>query len=589
MKLSIIIPVFNEKDTILEILRRVEAVDLSAFNCQKEIILVDDFSTDGTRQILASLQNKYKVFFHEKNYGKGRAIRTGLQHATGDIVVIQDADLEYDPNDYLKLLAPIVEKGAKVVYGSRYLNRSEKSGWLYYFGGRFLSVLANFLYRLKITDEPTCYKMFRADVLKGVTLECEGFDFCPEITAKVARQGINIVEVPISYHPRSVKAGKKIKLKDGLSAIWTLFKYRFFTDDFFEKNIKWKIFILAAVNLVLVLWIFGLQTDLDSASYTNAINYLKGGALGESLYRMLKPFSIFFAFVFASFFTPEISLLLENVVFYFISAYLIFFIAEKIFKNKKTAFFACLFFITAYPLYRWGLAVLTDMSGWCFYLLVVYLALLFYEKKSASLVWLGGITAGVGMFFKETAAAGVMFFGFLVLLDKKIDWPAKIKILFKYALAFLFVLIPVSLIIFLNYHYSFVDWFAYNEKIQFHYTLKQSVIYFLENVFALMFIAWLFVLRGLFKILKEKNIAGAIVWPFVISSLSFLLWPFRVTRLMFIAGPALCLLAAKGLEFDGKKKQFVAYGFLVVCLIFNYFFPKFINLSVLQDLIDVFV
>jgi glycosyltransferase involved in cell wall biosynthesis len=223
-KLSIVIPVYNEKKTIEEILRRIEQVELGV---GKEVILVVFGSQDGTREILKKYHEKCKIIFHEKNQGKGAALRTGFKEATGDYIVIQDADLEYDPNDFKKMIGVVEKKGAKVVYGSRVLTKNPKAGPLFYFGGRFLSWLANFLYGINITDEPTCYKMFDAGLLKSIPLECKKYEFCPEITTKIAKLKITIYEVPISYNPRSKKEGKKIGFKDGLVAIWTLVKYRF--------------------------------------------------------------------------------------------------------------------------------------------------------------------------------------------------------------------------------------------------------------------------------------------------------------------------------------------------------------------------
>ncbi len=228
MKLSIIIPVFNEKNTVAEILKKIETADLGV---EKEIIIVDDFSTDGTREILKTAENKFKVFYHDRNYGKGMALRTGFKEMTGDLAVIQDADLEYDPNDFKILLNKIVDEDLQVVYGSRRLNRSylkgRHSGHLFAIGGILLTWLTNFLYGTNITDEPTCYKMFRTDLLKNIDLKCVRFEFCPEITAKIAKQGIKIQEVPISYYPRRKNEGKKINWKDALEAVWTLLKYRF--------------------------------------------------------------------------------------------------------------------------------------------------------------------------------------------------------------------------------------------------------------------------------------------------------------------------------------------------------------------------
>lgn len=223
MKLSVIIPVYNEKKTILKILEKVLKVPV-----EKEVIIVDDGSNDGTTEILKEIKDeRVKVIFKEKNEGKGAAIREGLKYMTGDVFVVQDADLEYDPMDWIKMLKLMEEKNASVVFGSRILGKSKKSSFVFYLGGRILSILANFLYNAQITDEPTCYKMIKRDVINSINLKCKRFEFCPEITAKVRKLGYKIYEVPISYNPRTIKEGKKIRWKDGLIAIWTLIKYRF--------------------------------------------------------------------------------------------------------------------------------------------------------------------------------------------------------------------------------------------------------------------------------------------------------------------------------------------------------------------------
>jgi len=226
MKLSVIIPAYNEEKTIEEIIKKVFGVELFI---EKEIIVVDDKSTDKTLEILKKIQSKYNLILAEnsKNLGKGGAIKTGLKKASGDFVIIQDADLEYDPEDYKKLLKPFFENDAKVVYGSRILGSKNRGKAAFYWGGRGVTVLTNIICRINITDEPTCYKVFRKDLLDSLNLQTNGFEFCPEVTAKIAKKGIKIFEVPISYNPRSKSEGKKIKWKDGFIAIWTLIKYRF--------------------------------------------------------------------------------------------------------------------------------------------------------------------------------------------------------------------------------------------------------------------------------------------------------------------------------------------------------------------------
>ena len=229
MKLSVIVPVHNEESTIEEVIRQIRAVDLG--DTAKEIIIVDDASTDSTPRQLDALEGEpdLTVLVHESNRGKGAAIRTGLASTTGDIVLIQDADLEYDPKDYPRLIEPIVDGDADVVYGSRFLGTAENMALPNLVANKLLAWSATLLFGKRITDEATCYKVFRSDVLSSFDLECERFEFCPEVTAKALRRGYRLVEVPISYHARTVEAGKKIRATDGLEAIWTLFRFRFRT------------------------------------------------------------------------------------------------------------------------------------------------------------------------------------------------------------------------------------------------------------------------------------------------------------------------------------------------------------------------
>ena len=226
MKLSIIIPIYNEKRTLLKIIQKVEEAD--TIGLEKEIILVDDGSHDGTREILKSLEGKYRVFYHSKNQGKGQALRTGFQEASGDIILIQDADLEYNPQNYSKLLRPILENKTDIVYGSRALQDNPYLNKGNYWGAKLISWLTNLFYGSHLTDVYTCYKVFRATILKEIKLESRGFDFEQEITAKVLKRRHKIIEVPIDYSPRRLEEGKKIKAKDGLIAIWKILKYRLY-------------------------------------------------------------------------------------------------------------------------------------------------------------------------------------------------------------------------------------------------------------------------------------------------------------------------------------------------------------------------
>lgn len=226
--LTIIIPVYNEVGSVREALNRISLV---TFPIPYEVIVVDDGSTDGTREILQNeFSHKYQIIFHQKNQGKGSAIRTGLKRARGNIFVVQDADLEYDPNDLVSMLSVLLNKNYDVIYGSRVLGKKRKkySSYLFHLGGLLVTWWTNLLYQSSLTDEATCYKMFTQKVLDKIKLTCRRFEFCPELTGKLLKAGFPIHEVPISYHPRSRKQGKKMKIKDGFVAFWTLFRMRFF-------------------------------------------------------------------------------------------------------------------------------------------------------------------------------------------------------------------------------------------------------------------------------------------------------------------------------------------------------------------------
>jgi glycosyltransferase involved in cell wall biosynthesis len=223
--LSVLVPVYNERSTIGEVIRRIRSVDVPL---EVEIVVVNDGSSDGTDKVLATLEDStVRVFNHSQNQGKGAALRTGLEAATGDLIIIQDADLEYDPEDWIKLLDPIMKNKAFVVYGSRFTGERKNMLLLHWIGNRFLSLVTNVLYATTLSDMETCYKCFDRRVIEPVHIVSNRFDFEPEITAKVLRQGFRIYEVPISYAGREFDEGKKITWKDGFAALTALIKFRF--------------------------------------------------------------------------------------------------------------------------------------------------------------------------------------------------------------------------------------------------------------------------------------------------------------------------------------------------------------------------
>ncbi len=232
MKLSIIIPVYNEEKTIRQLLEKVQKVEFPGI--EKEIIVIDDGSTDQTKSILDSMKG-LAIVSHKKNQGKGMAVRTGIKNSSGDYIVIQDADLEYNPQDIIKLVKPILENKAAVIYGTRLNRLPDLKGeqrtlqfFIHYLGNKFLSLITSIIYLQWVTDMETCYKLFPKVALANLQLRAKGFDFEPEITAKLLKKGYRIYEIPISVTPRSYKEGKKINaIKDGILACWYLLKYRF--------------------------------------------------------------------------------------------------------------------------------------------------------------------------------------------------------------------------------------------------------------------------------------------------------------------------------------------------------------------------
>ncbi len=224
--LSIIVPVYNEKDTISEILRRVFAVPLTGW--KKEVIIVDDGSTDGTQKVLKAWEKKCTVVYQAENQGKGAALAVGFKKANGGIILVQDADLEYSPNDYPALLSPFDDSRTMVVYGSRFLGAHLSTMYLYALGNKFVTFITNILYNTNITDMETGYKVFRREVINSIVITARRFDVEPQITVSLLKAGYQIYEVPISYYGRKFSEGKKLTWRDGVVALWTLIKYRFY-------------------------------------------------------------------------------------------------------------------------------------------------------------------------------------------------------------------------------------------------------------------------------------------------------------------------------------------------------------------------
>lgn len=428
-KLSIIIPVYNEKKTIQLILDKIEKSRIRQ-DIEKEIIIVDDGSTDGTREILKSYIGKYRVVLQEKNLGKGAAVRAGFALASGDYIIVQDADLEYDPNEIQSLIEKAEKTGVKIIFGSRVLGRDKREetpGIFYYLGGHFLSWLANFLYGTRITDEPTCYKMFARKVLNDIKLECVGFEFCPEITAKVAKAGYEIVEVSISYKTRTKKEGKKIRLfKDGAMAIWTLLKYRFNDKQaslgFLNLYKKWfwllLVFLLIRVILFSSLWAASpngwenFYAEAQSAPNTLTANWHEPCDWHPPLY-------YFFTTIFLKLFKTVWVIYFFQIILAWFGAYLIYRIAKTIFSEKVA--FAAAAIAALEPYSAWHNFLLTAENLTAIFLLSgIYFVLKYFNKNNTIILVYAALFFGLAtltrlntLYLPQALSLGILLIYFL--------------------------------------------------------------------------------------------------------------------------------------------------------------------------------
>jgi len=342
------------------------------------------------------------------------------------------------------------------------------------------------------------------------------------------------------------------------------------------KDNKYLFFsLLFAIFLLFVLYLFfGWQTDVDTGSYLETITYFSNKDI-ESLkllpHRALRPLAILFALPFTIFLSPLMSLIFENVLFYFATTFLIFKAAKYVLKNEELAFYSVVFYLTSYPFLRFGPVALTDMPAWFFYLLSIYLTLLFLKNPKNYLIYFNGFISGLGVLVKENAGVGILFFLALLIFSGKFEKKEIINYAFKFFLLFLAPILVNQFIIFYFLHYTYLDWYKFNTKIY----LRQSYFFFnlAKNFFITFGFSWIFFLIGAVRILKEKHRENnKIYFSLLIPSLSFFLWPSITARLIYIAGPFLSLLAAKGL--DAKKNNFYFKTFLLFSIIFNFVLVK---------------
>lgn len=585
MKLSIIIPVYNEKSTIEALLEKVAAVRIPDW--EKEVIIVDDCSIDGTRDLLGNYKGIHKIIFHEKNRGKGVAIRSGIEAITGDYVVIQDADLEYDPQDFFGMVQKMQSENLEVLYGSRRLKKDnvQHAGLAYYVGGVVLSGLTNLLYSQRITDEPTCYKMFATTFLRSLPLQGERFEFCPEVTALTGLKGIKIKEVPISYFPRPRNEGKKINALDGVQAVLVLLWYRLNLQKFihltklnamimFLKRNKLAVILalLALVNLIIFSQLYGFHPNNDTDSFIFTIERFRGLDAPLHPNRYMNPL---YALVGASFFrwaTPAMSIIISNIIFYFGIVLLTYGLIRRVFRSDKIGFVTALTIIPAYALIRYGLTQVQDIGGYFWFILTVYAGWRWWEEKRDGWLYLGGLSVGLGMLTKESGAMGALFVGILFLAWKT-SWKERITAFIKFSI------IPFLFLIGNQFngrriHYSSLDWVVWNWKTFFYeYTPFKWLSINLSTFNA----TWLGAALGLgFLVKRWKTIDSNIKLYFLAiipGSLSYFGWPIFISRTVFICSWLIVPLAAYGLVQlyeQGSWKKYLSILLLVLMIISPY-------------------
>ena len=493
MKLSIIVPVFNEKKTIEEVIKRV--ISAPAFDLEKEIVIIDDCSSDGTREWLEKLKEKFKFLLlkHEKNLGKGAAIRTGLNYVTGDIVLIQDADLEYDPKDYQKILKPILEGKTKVVYGSRSLNPENKpSSRIYNFGGKFLSYFFNLFFKTKLTDVMTCYKVFKKEVISPWELLENRFGFDCEITAKIVKKGVQILEVPISYHPRSFKEGKKIKMKDGLRSIYVILKCYFSGKKklFFES-----LFLLGSIFFFLLFKVSHLSFRFGdgNAYFYMAKTLLEGNLPYRDFFLADPPFLILFLVPFEFIFQKNLLILQAIPIILESANAILLYLILRSFKNPLA------FLVPFTYLFSFTVLATSDYStGIQLTIFLTILAIFLYEKKK---IFASGFVFNLAVLTKLYALPALL--GFICYLLFK-DRQSLLKFIFGAFLSFLLILCPFLLIAFKN---------SINYLI-FHHLHRPPGLNKIEVITFFLKREWFFLFCGIWGVFvsKKKNL----IFPFLL-------------------------------------------------------------------------
>lgn len=578
-KLSIVIPVYNEIDTIEQVFDAVEKS--SALGLEKEIIVVDDVSTDGTREYIKGLGQKpgFKFLFNEKNIGKGGSLRHGLEKSTGDFALIQDADLEYDPNDYGKLIEPLQSGKAQVVYGSRYSSKKHgsKQSLASFIANKVLTLVSNIFTGQNITDMETCYKCFTREALGKILpkLVSTRFDIEPEITARVSSAGFHITEVPVSYNPRTNDKGKKIKWTDGFPALWAILKFNM--GNFFKIR---KYFLTLLVSLAILSFIsvyYFPEIKGDTPSYIHTIQVMDSGVVpvGFQPNRLMTTFlgleiilglSKIFGSVYGSW-------LFLNLFFYCAISITFYFLIFRIFKCRRTALFGSVLVAGSYAMIFFAIAYLMDAPGWAFYLLSLYFLFAYSESKRKKDLLLSALAVGIGGLFKEYAFLGTVSIAVYLIGESLAEsfgknWRLPKKFFMNAVQTAFLALAPIALVflyIYLKFDYTYLDWLTFADE---YYFYESRFVEFIKAIGSLWNLVGLLFIGGLWVLFKKwKNISSGtklFILSMFVSTLPVFTWPAITQRILFPTVPFAVLISC----FFFKKYENRWYLFVPVVLVY---------------------
>ncbi len=583
--LSIVIPCYNEERTIREILRRVFAVSVSGW--QMEVVIVDDDSKDGTRQILSEYEDQAKIIYRESNGGKGSAVKDGLKEASGDFVIIQDADLEYNPNEIPSLIKAI-DNDNSVVYGSRNITRRKRTGYVIpRLGVWFITKLINFLYGVKLTDVWTCYKLFPS---KFKYLFSAGrFDSEIVFTLRVLRAGYEIIEVPIGHAPRDVSEGKKIRYRDGFYAIAMIFKHWLTTYDLprFKRDLRMAnrgLVITMSVSTVFLLLFLcfikpTIQPESDAPSYIVAMDVLQGINTPENFipYRIVTTIgglSIVIALskVFGSY---ESAWLIMNMCFYLLAVGTFYKLILRLQNDPRVATVSALFLAGSYSMIIFGPNYFMDVGGWFFYILTAYLVLCYSRSKQTKYLWLAAVAAGLGGLFKEYALLGSFAIGFYAIYE---SWPSVKTFLKNIWVPALIVAIPIVILhfaVYQAYGYTYFDWLGNNQTT---YIYSSRIIEYIKTIGSLLNILAILAMVGLAYFWKSRNQDKkdtAFVIAYFLSTVPILFWPAITQRITFVFVPISVILASYVFK-RFANRIWIFIPILIVFVMFSFFMDSFI-------------